>query len=102
MRLTMRFVGNGVSILGMALMTASAVLFLIVFFAELFGLHTNPYSGQCHWPEKFHGDKILRVPEYVSQNGVTRPDGLAFRLQPKTSVRPKPPDSRRSSNGATS
>lgn len=29
----------------MALTTSSAVLFLTVFFAELFGLHTNPYVG---------------------------------------------------------
>ena len=42
---TMRFVRNGVSIIGMALTTLSAVLFLIVFLADLFGLHTNPYSG---------------------------------------------------------
>ena len=34
-----------VSILGVALTTLSAVLFLLVFIADLFGLHTNPYMG---------------------------------------------------------
>src|SRR6185312_8207204 len=32
-------------ITGAVLTTASAVLFLIVFFADLFGLHANPYLG---------------------------------------------------------
>ncbi|MBI3401626.1 MAG: NapC/NirT family cytochrome c [Acidobacteria bacterium] len=41
----MRFVRNGVSIIGMVLTTLSAVLFLVVFLADLFGLHTNPYIG---------------------------------------------------------
>src|SRR5271169_2371476 len=45
MPLTMRFVRNGLSILGMALTTVSAALFLVVFLADLFGLHTNPYIG---------------------------------------------------------
>lgn len=36
---------NPVSVAGMVLTTISAVLFLIVFFAELFGFHTNPYIG---------------------------------------------------------
>ena len=29
----------------MVLTTISAVLFLVVFLADLFGLHTNPYIG---------------------------------------------------------
>ena len=33
------------SIAGVALTTTSAVLFLVVFLADLFGLHTNPYIG---------------------------------------------------------
>ena len=33
------------SIVGMVLTTISAVLFLVVFLADLFGLHTNPYLG---------------------------------------------------------
>jgi hypothetical protein len=33
------------SIAGVALTTVSAVLFLVVFLADLFGLHTNPYIG---------------------------------------------------------
>jgi nitrate/TMAO reductase-like tetraheme cytochrome c subunit len=41
----LRFVRNTVSIIGTALVTTSAVLFLIVFLADLFGLHTNPYLG---------------------------------------------------------
>jgi hypothetical protein len=36
---------NTTTIIGAALTTFSAVLFLIVFFADLFGLHTNPYIG---------------------------------------------------------
>jgi len=42
--------GSGVmrsplSIVGMVLTTISAVVFLVVFFADLFGMHTNPYLG---------------------------------------------------------
>jgi hypothetical protein len=33
------------SVTGMVLTTISAVLFLVVFLADLFGLHTNPYIG---------------------------------------------------------
>jgi hypothetical protein len=40
-----RVVRNTVSYLGIALVTASALLFLVVFLADLFGLHTNPYLG---------------------------------------------------------
>src|SRR3974390_1174538 len=36
---------NTITIIGAALTTFAAVLFLIVFFADLFGLHTNPYIG---------------------------------------------------------
>jgi len=36
---------NPLSLAGAALTTTSAVLFLIVFLADLFGLHTNPYVG---------------------------------------------------------
>jgi hypothetical protein len=36
---------NWISMIGIALTTAAAVLFLTVFFADLFGLHTNPYIG---------------------------------------------------------
>ena len=32
-------------IAGAVLTTVSAVLFLVVFLADLFGLHTNPYLG---------------------------------------------------------
>jgi nitrate/TMAO reductase-like tetraheme cytochrome c subunit len=39
------YIRNGISIAGMVLTTITAVLFLVVFFAELFGLHTNPYIG---------------------------------------------------------
>jgi hypothetical protein len=34
-----------ISVLGMALTTISAVTFLVVFLADLLGLHTNPYIG---------------------------------------------------------
>ena len=40
-----RPVRNPTSIAGMVLTTASAVLFLIVFLADLLGWHTNPYIG---------------------------------------------------------
>src|SRR6266516_4412342 len=40
-----RFPRNTVSLVGMVLVTTSAMLFLIVFLADLFGLHTNPYLG---------------------------------------------------------
>ena len=33
------------SVFGMALATISAVFFLFVFLADMFGLHTNPYMG---------------------------------------------------------
>jgi hypothetical protein len=36
---------NLTSLVGMVLVTTSALLFLIVFLADLFGLHTNPYIG---------------------------------------------------------
>jgi hypothetical protein len=36
---------NGVSIAGAALTTVAAVIFIVVFLADLFGLHTNPYLG---------------------------------------------------------
>src|SRR3970040_1648485 len=38
-------VRSPLSIAGIVLATVSAVLFLVVFLADLFGLHTNPYLG---------------------------------------------------------
>jgi len=40
-----RLIRSPVSVAGMVLTTISAVIFLVVFLAELFGLHTNPYLG---------------------------------------------------------
>jgi len=40
-----RLIRSPLSIAGMVLTTASAVVFLVVFLADLFGLHTNPYLG---------------------------------------------------------
>ena len=40
-----RPIRNGISLAGIALTTITAVLFLAVFVAELFGLHANPYLG---------------------------------------------------------
>jgi len=40
-----RLIRSPVSVGGMVLTTISAVTFLVVFFADLFGLHTNPYLG---------------------------------------------------------
>jgi nitrate/TMAO reductase-like tetraheme cytochrome c subunit len=45
MPLNLRLMRNTISIVGGALVTISAVLFLIVFLADVFGLHTNPYLG---------------------------------------------------------
>src|ERR1051326_5569362 len=38
-------VRNRIAIVGAALATIGAVLFIVVFLADLFGLHTNPYIG---------------------------------------------------------
>ena len=40
-----RLIRSPLSVAGMVLTTISAVLFLVVFFADLFVLHTNPYIG---------------------------------------------------------
>jgi len=40
-----RLIRSPISIAGMMLTTLSAVVFLIVLLADLFGLHTNPYLG---------------------------------------------------------
>jgi hypothetical protein len=45
MRRDVRLIRSPVSVAGMVLTTISAVLFLVVFLADLFGLHTNPYIG---------------------------------------------------------
>ena len=36
---------NPVSMVGVTLTTTAALLFLVVFLADLFGMHTNPYVG---------------------------------------------------------
>ena len=40
-----RLIRSPLSVAGMVLTTISAALFLVVFLADLFGLHTNPYLG---------------------------------------------------------
>jgi hypothetical protein len=40
-----RLIRSPVSVAGMVVTTLSAVLFLVVFLADLLGLHTNPYLG---------------------------------------------------------
>ncbi|MGC4084291.1 MAG: hypothetical protein QM736_19820 [Vicinamibacterales bacterium] len=40
-----RLIRSPISVIGMWLTTVSAVTFLVVFLADLFGLHTNPYIG---------------------------------------------------------
>ena len=40
-----RLIRSPISIVGMVLTTISAVVFLVVFLADLFGLHSNPYLG---------------------------------------------------------
>jgi hypothetical protein len=40
-----RLVRSPISVTGMVLTTISAVLFLVVFLADVFGLHSNPYLG---------------------------------------------------------
>jgi NapC/NirT cytochrome c family protein len=44
-RSDIRLIRSPISITGMVLTTISAVVFLVVFLADLFGLHTNPYLG---------------------------------------------------------
>ncbi len=45
MPLNLRLIRNTLSAIGAVLTTVSATLFLVVFLADLFGLHTNPYIG---------------------------------------------------------
>src|ERR1700686_296358 len=40
-----RLIRSPLSVVGMVLTTVSAGVFLVVFLADLFGLHTNPYIG---------------------------------------------------------
>src|SRR5947208_11905173 len=40
-----RLIRSPISVLGMVLTSISAVLFLVVFLADLFGWHSNPYVG---------------------------------------------------------
>ena len=40
-----RLIRSPISVVGMVVTTVSAVVFLVVFLADLFGLHTNPYIG---------------------------------------------------------
>jgi hypothetical protein len=40
-----RLIRSPISVIGMVLTTISAVLFLVVFLADLFGFHSNPYIG---------------------------------------------------------
>ena len=40
-----RLLRNAISFIGMVITTLSAVIFLVVFLADLFGWHTNPYLG---------------------------------------------------------
>jgi hypothetical protein len=40
-----RLARNAVTVVGVVLTTVSAVVFLVVFLANLFGFHTNPYFG---------------------------------------------------------
>jgi len=40
-----RLIRSPLSVAGMVLTTSSATLFLVVFLADLFGFHTNPYIG---------------------------------------------------------
>jgi len=45
MPFTVRWFRNPMSLTGVVLATVSAITFLVVFLADLFGLHTNPYIG---------------------------------------------------------
>ena len=40
-----RLIRSPISVAGMVLTTISASLFLVVFLADLFGWHSNPYLG---------------------------------------------------------
>lgn len=57
-----RLIRSPVSVAGMVLTTVSAALFLVVFLADLFGLHTNPYIGILFFlilPAIFLGGLVL-------------------------------------------
>lgn len=57
-----RLIRSPVSVAGMVLTTVSAVLFLVVFLADLFGFHTNPYIGILFFlilPAIFLGGLVL-------------------------------------------
>lgn len=45
LRFRVRYLRHPVSLFGVWLTTVSAVMFLVVFVAELLGMHTNPYIG---------------------------------------------------------
>src|SRR5262249_12198908 len=45
MRQDVRLIRSPLSVVGMVLTTIAAAVFLVVFLADLFGLHTNPYLG---------------------------------------------------------
>src|SRR5262249_10565859 len=45
MPFNIRSIRNVTSLIGVFLATVGALLFLIVFMADLFGLHSNPYQG---------------------------------------------------------
>src|SRR6516225_5352867 len=45
MPVNMRFFRNAISLIGVALATIGAILFLTVFLIDLFGMHRNPYIG---------------------------------------------------------
>jgi len=44
-KIQVRLIRSPLSIAGMVLTTISAVVFVVVFLADLFGMHTNPYLG---------------------------------------------------------
>jgi hypothetical protein len=77
-----RSLRNGITLIGAAIVTLTAVLFLVVFFADLFGLHTNPYIGIVFFlivPALFIAGLLLiplgiwRERRRVSAGGIPRP-----------------------------
>jgi len=83
------------SVLGVALTTFSAVLFLFVFLADLFGLHTNPYMGIVFFLilPAFFVFGLLLIPAGIYLDRRRRLKGLEPRRLPRIDL--NDPDHRR-------
>ncbi len=83
----LRYLRNATSLIGMVLVTTSAVLFLVMFLADLFGLHTNPYIGIVFFliiPGVFmFGLLLIPAGAYVARRGHQRGQAPALPQWPR-------------------